>query len=269
MELAEIRKEIDRIDPELLKLFLKRLDCSSAVAHTKKESGAPVINAQREEEIIRAVREESAGQEYYAEKLFRVLLEISRERQNELIDGDFRDSESWKAVSETRKSSLNIILIGMPGSGKTTVSGILGNMTGRPVIETDDLAAETAGRSVPEIIESDGEDAFRRIESEAVRKAALSSGVIIATGGGTVTRPENYLPLHRSGIIYHLERDTKLLPTDGRPLSRGTDMMEMYRRRRHMYLSFRDRTADNNGTAENCAAQIWEDFLETAEKRRF
>ena len=144
MELAEIRKEIDRIDPELLKLFLKRLDCSSAVAHTKKESGAPVINAQREEEIIRAVREESAGQEYYAEKLFRVLLEISRERQNELIDGDFRDSESWKAVSETRKSSLNIILIGMPGSGKTTVSGILGNMTGRPVIETDDLAAETA-----------------------------------------------------------------------------------------------------------------------------
>lgn len=269
MELAEIRREIDRIDPRLLELFLERLDCSSEVAQTKKESGAPVINALRETEIIREIAERAGEKKHYAEKLFRALLELSRERQNELIDGDFRDSEAWKAVSDMRINCMNIILIGMPGSGKTTVSGILGKMTGRPVIETDDIVSKNAGRSVPQIIETEGEELFRKLESEAVLEACRNEGVIIATGGGTVTRPQNYLPLHRSGLIYHLERDTKLLPITGRPLSRNTDLNDLYRQRRHMYLSFRDRTSDNNGTAENCAVQIWEDFLETAEKRRF
>ncbi|MBP0969163.1 MAG: chorismate mutase [Oscillospiraceae bacterium] len=267
MELAEIRDRIDSIDKEILRLFLERMECSDAAARIKSESGIAVINSAREEEIIAGIAERSGDMSAYTSKLFRAVLELSRERQSELIDSDYRDSDIWRELAFVRENVPDIVLIGMPGAGKTTIAGILGRMTGRKVIETDDLIEEETGRSVQEIIESDGEKAFRRLETEAVKTASYNSGVIIATGGGAVTVPDNYIPLHMCGIIYHLERDTRLLPVQGRPLS--TDLEAMYRQRRHMYLSFRDRTADNNGSPEDCAARIWEDYLETAQRRRF
>ena len=196
-------------------------------------------------------------------------LELSRERMTCRMDGDFRDSGIGSEVTSVREEQTNIILIGMPGCGKTTIASILGRMTGRQVIETDDLVEQDAGCSISEIFAAEGEDGFRKRETQAVIRACGSSGAVIATGGGTVTRAENYLPLHRSGIIYQLQRDTGLLAREGRPLSLAADLDEMYHARRHMYLAFRDRTADNNGTPEDAAVQIWEDFVETANRFRF
>ena len=269
MELAEIREKIDRIDAQLLDLILERLECSDAAADIKKKSGTSALNALREKQILDEIAQKAGDAAPYAVKLFRAVLELSRERMACRMDGDFRDSDMGTRIAEIREEQTNIVLIGMPGCGKTTIGGILGRMTGRPVIETDDIVEEEAGCSIPEIFASEGEDGFRERESRAVLKVCSASGAVIATGGGTVTRAENYLPLHRNGILYHLERDTRLLARDGRPLSQMMDMDEMYRERRQMYLAFRDRSADNNGKPEDAAAQVWEDFVETAKRIRF
>ena len=269
MELAEIRRIIDETDELFLEMFLKRMECSEEVARIKMRDGTPVLNPAREEEIVRDVRERSGELADLSAKLYRTVLELSRERQVQLIDGDVRESECFRQIAQMRKDSTNIVLIGMPGCGKTTVGTILARMTGRQLIETDDIVEYEAGCSIPEIFEKEGEDGFRRRETEAVLRASGSRGAVIATGGGTVVRPENYIPLHESGIIYHLERKTSLLAIDGRPISLSMDPEEIYRIRRHMYLAFRDRTADNNAEPESAARQIWEDFVETVEKRRF
>lgn len=81
---------------------------------------------------------------------------------------------------------------------------------------------------------------------------------MIATGGGSVTRQENYAPLHQNAVIVWLQRDIDKLPRNGRPLSARADLNEMFRRRAPMYSAFADMTADNNGTPEAAAEMILE-----------
>ena len=266
-DLSDIRKRIDEIDEQILRLFLERMECSAQVAQIKKESGGAVLNAAREREILERAEDSSGDESEYSRELFRTILDLSRRKQNRIIDGDLDETAIWQTLLRDRQNDSNIILIGMPGSGKTTVGRILSEKTGRELVETDDIIREEAGMDIPAIFLAEGEEGFREREEKAVGKAAQLRGVIIATGGGAVTRAVNYLPLHRSGIIYHLERNTSLLETDGRPLSQSTDLGQMYLERRPMYLAFRDRTADNSGTPEDTAMQIWGDFIETAEKR--
>ena len=142
----------------------------------------------------------------------------------------------------------NVVLVGMPGCGKTTVARLLSEETGRPVIDADALIAERAGCSIPEIFARDGEEGFRRLETAVLQEVGRRSGAIIATGGGCVTRPENYAPLHQNGLIVWLKRDIDRLPREGRPLSQG-DLHVMYDRRAPLYAAFADCAADNNGAA--------------------
>lgn len=267
MEISDLRKKIDDLNGELTRNFLDRMECTERIAALKKDTGSQVINSAREDEILARVTDASGELALYTAELFRTILELSRARQNEIIDGDFRNSEIWKKVVRDRLESTNIVLVGMPGSGKSTIGAALAKLTGRQLIETDEMVEKLDGRTIPEIFTSDGERYFRRIESSAVAQAAAERGVIIATGGGCVTMAENYIPLHESGIIYHLERDLDKLAVEGRPLSQIRPLSEIYVERRPMYLTFRDRTADNNGSVEDTARRIWRDFVETAEKR--
>ena len=173
------------------------------------------------------------------------------------------DAEIERIAAMLRRDMMNIVLIGMPGSGKSTVGKALAERTGRAVIDIDAEITRTAGCSIPDLFRDQGEAAFRAMETEAVRLAGKETGKIIITGGGVVTREENYAPLRQNGWICQLERDLKLLPIDGRPVSQKTPAAELYRQRAPLYAAFRDAAADNNGTVAETVETIWRDFCES------
>lgn len=150
----------------------------------------------------------------------------------------------------------NIVLIGMPGCGKSTVGRILAELTDKEFADADAEIEKHAGCPIPEIFATQGEAGFRQLETKVLEELGKRSGLIIATGGGCVTQPENYPLLHQNGRIYWLQRDINTLPTDGRPLSQKTPPEELYRQRMPMYQIFADRIVDNNSAAQAAAKQI-------------
>ena len=172
------------------------------------------------------------------------------------------DSEIERITAMLRRDMTNIVLIGMPGSGKTTIGTALAAKTGREMIDIDAEIVKSAGCSIPAIFTREGEGEFRQLEMEAVREAGKETGKIIMTGGGVVTRSANYAPLHQNGRIYQLERDLSVLPVDGRPISQKTSAAELYRQRAPLYKDFRDVLIDHNGTVAETVEGIWRDFNE-------
>ena len=172
----------------------------------------------------------------------------------------FPEGEAEREFSLLCRDTSNIVLIGMPGSGKTTVGEALARITGREAVDIDRRVEARTGRSIPEIFAQDGEAAFRALEQEETAEAGRLSGKILITGGGVVKTPANYGSLRQNGRIYHLTRDLSLLPTEGRPLSAGADLSAMWREREPLYTQFRDAVIDNSGAVEDTAAAIWSDY---------
>ena len=150
----------------------------------------------------------------------------------------------------------NIILVGMPGCGKSTVGQALAELTGRNFVDTDSCIVKKAGKDIPSIFREDGEDIFRTLETEVIAEFGKQSGLVIATGGGCVTQPQNYPLLHQNGMIIWLARDLHQLTTDGRPLSQGNQLEEMYRIRSPLYERFADHVIANNAEPQMIAATI-------------
>lgn len=158
----------------------------------------------------------------------------------------------------------NLILVGMPGCGKSTIGKLLAERTGKLFADSDEKIVKIAGKTIPEIFADSGEDAFRKIETETISTLSKSSGLVIATGGGCVTRQENYPLLHQNGTIIWLQRDLSQLPTDGRPLSQKGKLEAMYQVRRPLYEAFSDVTVINDNAEETVADAVlsalnWED----------
>lgn len=154
------------------------------------------------------------------------------------------------------RETKNVLLIGMPGCGKSTVGAALAERLGRPLADLDALIVERAGRSIPAIFAAEGEEDFRRREHEALCDTAKRSGLVIAAGGGAVTRPENLDPMRQNSLVVWLRRDLDKLPTEGRPLSQAHPLEELYRRREPLYRAAADLVVDNDGTVEETAAKI-------------
>ena len=150
----------------------------------------------------------------------------------------------------------NVVLIGMPGCGKSTIGNLLARKLGRKFVDADEEIIQLAGKSIPEIFAQDGEEIFREWETMALEHLGKQSGLVIATGGGCVTRQRNYPALHQNGSIVWLERDLSLLPTDGRPLSQSNRLEEMYAVRKPMYEAFADVRVANTGSPENTVTEI-------------
>ena len=150
----------------------------------------------------------------------------------------------------------NVILIGMPGCGKTTIGQLLSKRLGKKFLDADTVLEEKAGRPITQIIPQEGEAFFRRLESEVLEDLGKQSGLVIATGGGCVTIPANYEALHRNGTIVWLKRDLSVLPTEGRPLSMAGRLEEMYAKRKPLYEAFADFAVENSGTPEETAEKI-------------
>lgn len=150
----------------------------------------------------------------------------------------------------------NIVLIGMPGCGKSSIGSLLARKTGRLLVDADKEIIKTAGKTIPEIFAEAGEAGFRALEMQVLAELGKRSGLIIATGGGCVTQDRNYPLLHQNGTIFRLDRAIEALPTKGRPLSQKGKLEEMYRIRKPMYDRFADHTIDNNGDPEAAADAI-------------
>ena len=187
------------------------------------------------------------------------MLVSQAKRSCELFTGkSIPDSEIDRIERVLSHQMQNIVIIGMPGSGKTAVSTMLAEKLGRKILDTDTMVAEKAGVTIPEIFAVQGEAGFRRLETEATAEVGKLSGNIISTGGGVVTVAENYELLHQNGVIVWIERDTNKLARDGRPISLSSDLNELYAARLPLYDRFADIKADNNGDINDTVNAIME-----------
>lgn len=185
------------------------------------------------------------------------MLVAQAKEASEVFTGNKLPEDSIRTIYRTLTHQMkNIVLIGMPGCGKTTIGTLLAEKLGRPMKDADELIIRLAGKSIPEIFAQDGEPAFRDWETQALSQLGKQSGLILATGGGCITQPQNYPLLHQNGYLIWLERDTAKLPTQGRPLSQRTDLDDMYRRRRPLYEAFADIRVDNSGTPQDTVNKI-------------
>lgn len=160
-------------------------------------------------------------------------------------------------IYETLKLQMeNIILVGMPGCGKSTIGALLAEKLGRTYIDADAAIVAKAGISIPEIFANGGEVAFRQLETAVLSEICKKSGLVIATGGGCVTKEENYPLLHQNGKIVWLQKDISALATDDRPLSQQNNLEEMYNTRAPLYQSFADLTVENDTSSESAVERI-------------
>ena len=155
----------------------------------------------------------------------------------------------------------NLVLIGMPGSGKSRLGAITALAMKREMHDTDEFIEQNEGRSIPQIFSDSGESYFRSLEAEAVKQLSMLQGVIISTGGGAPLSAKNVRMLRQNGFIVWIKRDTEKLPTENRPLSGSLDAMkEMYKYRQRFYEAASDAVIDNSSAPEDAASKISDAF---------
>lgn len=184
------------------------------------------------------------------------MLVAQAKKSAELFSGEkIPDEKISQICSKLSVSMKNIVLTGMPGCGKSTIASILNRETRRPIFDSDSVIEKTYGTRPSEIITKRGENAFREIETSVLKELGKKSASIIATGGGAVTRSENYPLLHQNGIIVYIKRDIKRLATFDRPLSQN-NLELLFRKRAPLYEKFADVVIDNDSSAEIAAKKI-------------
>ena len=183
---------------------------------------------------------------------------------SELFFDNFVPKEKAESIyQELLRAKKNIVLIGMPSSGKTTVGKILSEKLGMPFFDSDEIIVKEANREISEIFESEGEKAFRKLESEAIFALSGKTGVIISTGGGAILDPENVKNLSKNGKIYFIDRPLgKLVPTSDRPTASNFEAIKKrFEERYDIYRSSADEIIEADCEAAEVAEKIKEDFL--------
>lgn len=184
-----------------------------------------------------------------------------------LVAQAFRSSEIWlnTTYDEARIDSIeqqllakmrNIVLIGMPGCGKTSTGRELAKLCGRKHIDLDIAFKGTYNKSAAEVIEQSGEATFRGLETKIIKEYCSKSGLIISCGGGVVTRPENYDLMHQNGTIVMIDRPISELSVKGRPLSAAKGVERLAQERMPLYRAWADTIQGTTGSAKGDALAI-------------
>lgn len=184
------------------------------------------------------------AQAVYASALF-----LGREADESVIDSVYE-----RIAREKR----NVVLVGMPSCGKTTVGKRLAELTGREFADTDEEIVKRIGMNIADFFAKHGEDAFRKIESEVIADLVKGAGLVVATGGGAVLKKENVRAIKRNSIVVFVDRPLDMLvATDDRPLSSSADKVKkLYEQRYDIYKSVADEIADGSGDMDEVANRI-------------
>lgn len=175
------------------------------------------------------------------------------------LDEKIIDKVIDKIVKTIGKNLKNIILIGMPGCGKSSVGKLLSEKLNREFIDTDIEIEKSENRKIPEIFSQNGEEYFRKCETEILEKFSKESGKIIATGGGIVTQKNNFDLLKQNSTVIFIERSIGKLSNENRPLSKDKNAIEkLYNERINLYKLLADFTVNNNGEIKNTVEEIYE-----------
>ena len=161
-----------------------------------------------------------------------------------------------KIISLISKRTRNVILVGMPGCGKSSVGKELAAMLNTDFYDADDEFLTMHSITPAEAIQTLGEEKFRLMEHDVILELGKKSGAVIATGGGVVTKEYNYSPLHQNGVIVFIERELDKLPINGRPLSQKNSVQELYAKRKDLYDAFADIKVKSTEIVENTAKLI-------------
>ncbi len=166
------------------------------------------------------------------------------------LDTEIPDEVIEPVRKKIAAQTMNIALVGMAGCGKTTTGKALAQRLGREFVDIDELINTFGCRPIPEIIEFEGEEVFRRIETYTLGEMAKRSGLVIATGGGVVTRAENLPLLRQNSVTVLLHRPVEDLPSDGRPLSQKHGVRALYEQRKPLYEKFGEYRVECVGVEE-------------------
>ncbi len=190
-----------------------------------------------------------------------LMLVAQGKRAAELFLGhDIPDSETDRIFKKLSTEMQNIVLVGMPGCGKTTVGKSLAEQLNRPFFDADEEILKQTGKSAEAWIEACGEAVFRQKETEVLESLCKQSGTVIATGGGAVTVPENADILRQNSIVFFINRDVSALPVEGRPLSKATALSEMYEVRLPLYRGVCDYEIAADDGVDAVVRRILEDL---------
>lgn len=187
------------------------------------------------------------------------MLVAQAKRAAELFLGtDIPDARTDEILAELEREMQNLVLVGMPGCGKTTAGKALSKALSRPFCDADTEIERRAGKNIPAIFEAEGEAGFRARETAVLAELCKQSGAVIATGGGAVTISENIDILRQNSIVLFLNRDPSALPTDGRPVSQRDGVQAIYQRRLPLYRAVCDYEIDANDAIETVVQRISE-----------
>ena len=180
-----------------------------------------------------------------------------------------KDPDIERIIDGLYRELSNVILVGMPSSGKSSIGRLLSEKLGKPFLDLDTMIEEQFGETIPQIFAEEGEAGFRDKETLCAKAAGKERGTVIACGGGTVLREENVRALRQNGRVVLLERELSLLSTEGRPLSRDSETLKrMYQERLPFYLRSAEFTVKNNETTEACAEEILQTLRYEKEQRK-
>ena len=194
-----------------------------------------------------------------------MLVEQAREAAEYFTGHPISRDQRNRIYGDLRAEALNLVLVGMPGSGKSTIGRQLAREMGRTFIDCDEEIERRAGMSIPTIFAEKGEAVFRDMESAVIEDVCRERSRVIAMGGGAILRRGNVQAMRQNAAVLMLERDIDRLSRKGRPLSSSRHAVyELWAQRESLYRSASDAVIDNNGTLEDALSAAKEAFYEIA-----